>query len=802
MKRKLKNLLIVMCTAIIIFNFICPNYIYADTDETASSVESSNDEDSFGDEFLPTGIFDGILGIFSYLYRIPAMLLALGIQGLSAAVAKMGGVKDGTETIILLTPDDILFNKLYITDINFFDFDLPTSGLNNASAVLTIRQQVSLWYYVMRVIAISILLCILIYVGIRMALSTIASEKAVYKTMLVDWVVSLTLVFLLHYIIIATISVNESLVKVISSVLADGDPIKDGINSIKTQAFGLSAVKGTAAVVIYFVIITQTLAFLISYVKRMLTLAFLIIISPLITITYSIDRIGDGKSQALNSWLKEFIYNILLQPFHCILYAAFVTAAADICKTGSLAGMILAMLCIKFVWDGENIVRKIFGFDKAGTVANAAASAAVAMTAVNAMKSAGKTAAGAGLKYARKTETGKKIGEKFSNFKKDRLDKVKSKTRAKIDEKAVGEGGKFKNGWDQTKLDAAKAKSDAYLDKSGAIGRLPGIRSLGMKNNERREKSAKLREKRKTDGKETKRDKMWEKISNSSVAKDASMMGKKFTRTLTKPGNVVGVAAGLAAMGLAYGGEKTNLMTAGMTGFATAKVVSSKINEVQKTKSQNYEGDTKETVQACNKLADNPLTEEKMRQLLESFFRKGKNGDYDNKNMNNSRNNFTNSVKSELGSGGASQAALNLQRMVLENPNGAELAKEIEKYKSSNNDDALNYITDLIGKNHYDNSEKYDTMMEPYGVDHDDAISSMNIDKIFSDLMNNQNSDGITQVTIENNQTEIIEQNKEINVDVTNEVHVEGSGNKRNRSNEADTEEITKNMFNPDDIDG
>ena len=55
------------------------------------------------------------------------------------------------------------------------------------------------------------------------------------------------------------------------------------------------------------------------YIKRMLTVGFLIVIAPLITITYSIDKMGDGKSQALNAWLKEFIYNVLIQTFHCII---------------------------------------------------------------------------------------------------------------------------------------------------------------------------------------------------------------------------------------------------------------------------------------------------------------------------------------------------------------------------------------------------------------------------------------------------------------------------------------------------
>ena len=41
---------------------------------------------------------------------------------------------------------------------------------------------------------------VLLYVGIRMMLSSIASEKSKYKKMLGDWVISMCLVFVLHYI--------------------------------------------------------------------------------------------------------------------------------------------------------------------------------------------------------------------------------------------------------------------------------------------------------------------------------------------------------------------------------------------------------------------------------------------------------------------------------------------------------------------------------------------------------------------------------------------------------------------------
>lgn len=90
----------------------------------------------------------------------------------------------------------------------------------------------------------------------------------------------------------------------------------------------------------------------------------LIIIAPLITITYSIDKLGDNKSQALDTWLKEFIYGILIQPFHCIIYLVFVSQAIDLCSTGTLASILLSVMMMFFIMKAEGIVRKIFGFEK------------------------------------------------------------------------------------------------------------------------------------------------------------------------------------------------------------------------------------------------------------------------------------------------------------------------------------------------------------------------------------------------------------------------------------------------------
>ena len=100
----------------------------------------------------------------------------------------------------------------------------------------------------------------------------------------------------------------------------------------------------------------MTFMFFITYVKRMVTIAFLIMISPIITVTYSIDRMGDGKSQALNTWLKEFIYNILLQPFQCIIYLALVQTSVNALAKNStnLGEAIICIVMILFLYQAES----------------------------------------------------------------------------------------------------------------------------------------------------------------------------------------------------------------------------------------------------------------------------------------------------------------------------------------------------------------------------------------------------------------------------------------------------------------
>lgn len=310
------------------------------------------------------GLATGLVAIIiSVVLRVPILLVGGLLKLLMNSIVSLC-----TFQITDVTIEHVLFSGyigkngfggIDFIDINFFNFTSGTGALN------TFRTAIAQWYYIMRLISAAILLVILIYVGIRMAISTIASDQAKYKQMLVDWATSLALLFVLHYIIIFIIEINNSLVSALGGLMTveNGKTIGQKINELIYADMLTTLISGIISAILYVIIQFMSFRFLIFYLRRMITVAFLIIISPLITITYSIDKMGDGKAQALNAWLKEISYNILIQPFHCVIYLSFFGAIAEIIDGNGLMGAILAWAVLTFMDKAEGILRKIFHFE-------------------------------------------------------------------------------------------------------------------------------------------------------------------------------------------------------------------------------------------------------------------------------------------------------------------------------------------------------------------------------------------------------------------------------------------------------
>ena len=113
--------------------------------------------------------------------------------------------------------------------------------------------------------------------------------------------------------------------------------------------------------ILYIILVLETCIFFYTYLKRVFKLAFYTMIAPLIAFMYPIDKLGDGKAQAFNTWFKEYMFNVLVQPLHLLLYTVFIYAASELVREN----IIYAIGAYGYMIAAEKFFKKIFGFDKA-----------------------------------------------------------------------------------------------------------------------------------------------------------------------------------------------------------------------------------------------------------------------------------------------------------------------------------------------------------------------------------------------------------------------------------------------------
>ena len=125
-----------------------------------------------------------------------------------------GGIASTTSGRLEIS--DIIFNKVPILDINVFNFkEAGGQQLEIDSVIYKLRKTIAEWYYVLFTVTAIGLLVTLIYIGIRIAISTVAEKEAEYKRRLKDWFISVVILFTLHFFMLAVIKLNQSIVQLL-----------------------------------------------------------------------------------------------------------------------------------------------------------------------------------------------------------------------------------------------------------------------------------------------------------------------------------------------------------------------------------------------------------------------------------------------------------------------------------------------------------------------------------------------------------------------------------------------------------
>lgn len=338
MKKLISSLLMV----VVLFNFIfCQkSYAYEGTSSIDPSVTTPSDAEQLLEEGTANVKNDGsggendisedvqinfdVMGgkIFGTITGILARALNIFPMMIQALMMYVTNESD------FFTIEKIVFNEITLFNINYFNF--------SASPITQpLKESVSGWYYILRLISIAISLLILLYVGIRMALSTLSADKAKYKKMLMSWLESIVILFLMQYIISILFNLGEMFGNIVCDLR---DTLKgtsfelDTLEKICDYMNNVTGWEYTAYSIVYWFLVFIQIKFFYLYFKRLIVVGFLVLIAPLVTITYPIDKIGDGKAQAFTVWLSELSVNIIIQPIHALIYLIFIYTAGDIAK--------------------------------------------------------------------------------------------------------------------------------------------------------------------------------------------------------------------------------------------------------------------------------------------------------------------------------------------------------------------------------------------------------------------------------------------------------------------------------------
>ncbi len=316
-----------------------------------------------------------------------------------------------------LTVESIFFNKIPILDANFFNFETaggrqlvpqtaeeinaPVSGplkpgeerqtitaeeiSYEDNLIYTVRKNLATIYVVFRNIAIAVMLFILVGVAIRMAVTSISEKKAKMSSFLVTWLYCFVIIFSMHMFMYLSFQFNDVFVKKFEDiadtqakeiVIEDEEGNGKGASwlnlydAVRIKAYAFNWTEGVPATVVYIFLIYLEVRFLLIYFKRYLTIYLLAISAPFIGLKHAIESLVTGKkSSAINKWFKDFGFNVLLQTVHSLIYVIFISMAMRVSQD-SVAGALVAIVILNFMLKADSTVIKIFGLDKADSLAD------------------------------------------------------------------------------------------------------------------------------------------------------------------------------------------------------------------------------------------------------------------------------------------------------------------------------------------------------------------------------------------------------------------------------------------------
>lgn len=305
--------------------------------------------------------------------------------------------------------DKIVFNDVVLLNANFFTKSENPSG---SDATKVVRRVINTWYESFRMIALLVCVGGIVVAGIKILLGTPEGKNSA-KDILKKVVLGVMLVYFFPFVMKMGFDINEALISMIRSGIISGNYASDtirvrqiselqvdpdmefrspsyvsnssrrfGAGSDEANAFYFSKLQTYAGnndimrimrafagvtqrfmyVIIWYILLVQTYFFVYVYLKRYVTIAFLLAIYPLTIIGYVAGGLSGKAKTSFNDWCSKFFGNIFMQTIHALTYGAISGVIISQLRNGlpDKVNWIVMIIAVTFLMTGENILTNLW----------------------------------------------------------------------------------------------------------------------------------------------------------------------------------------------------------------------------------------------------------------------------------------------------------------------------------------------------------------------------------------------------------------------------------------------------------
>lgn len=292
--------------------------------------------------------------------------------------------------------DSVVFNDgLWgqVTKLTFFDsYKSPGFPYSIAGQM---QKYVSIIYQTFRYIAMMGFIVAIAVIAVKMILSSVGKKKQQYKDMLKNWLIGLVLLIVGHWIMIYMIYISSALVDLIkdisqtftstSTVILTNAFIFGSNGTLYTEfshaimdtaaSFSIISILINSLVNIFVIIIfiAMNLKIFKVYLERVIVVAVLIMLFPLVTVFYAFESAGLKRGATLNTWLNVFVSQVFIQPVHALAltFVIVILKAFGSIQFGSymslfaipIVGPIFIIMVVNLVFKCEEYIKRVFAIN-------------------------------------------------------------------------------------------------------------------------------------------------------------------------------------------------------------------------------------------------------------------------------------------------------------------------------------------------------------------------------------------------------------------------------------------------------